>query len=89
MASPVLYAMPVKYNIANDQTAIALSWRAFGHLSQAHLSGVTGDVTLDLQKDINAHIDALHHLPPDRVTEPDHSARGASDEMLIARERHW
>lgn len=54
--SPALYAMPVNYSIATDRTAIALSWRAFGHLSQAHLAGVTGDVTLDPQKDTNDRI---------------------------------
>lgn len=57
LISPALYATPVNYSITTDQTAIALSWRAFGHLSQAHLAGITGDVTLDPQNDLNDRIE--------------------------------
>ncbi|MGI8488973.1 YceI family protein [Pectobacterium sp. S5] len=57
LISPLLHAMPLNYTIATDKTAIALSWQAFGHLSQASLDGVTGNITLDAEKEINDRID--------------------------------
>ena len=54
---PDVQASPVDYAIATDETAIHLSWRAFGGiLSYATLSGVTGDVVLDPQNEFNDHI---------------------------------
>lgn len=57
LISPLLHAMPLNYTIATDNTAIALSWQAFGHLSQASLDGVTGNITLDAEQEINDRID--------------------------------
>ncbi|TAI81039.1 YceI family protein [Pectobacterium versatile] len=57
LISPLLHAMPLNYTIATDKTAIALSWQAFGHLSQASLDGVTGNITLDAEKEIDDRID--------------------------------
>ncbi|KHS75843.1 MULTISPECIES: YceI family protein [Pectobacterium] len=57
LISPLLHAMPLNYTIATDKTSIALSWQAFGHLSQASLDGVTGNITLDAEKEINDRID--------------------------------
>ncbi|ATV42413.1 YceI family protein [Pectobacterium sp. CHL-2024] len=57
LISPLLHAMPLNYTIATDKTAIALSWQAFGHLSQASLDGMTGNITLDAEKEINDRID--------------------------------
>ncbi|MCA5920074.1 YceI family protein [Pectobacterium brasiliense] len=57
LISPLLHAMPLNYTIVTDKTAIALSWQAFGHLSQASLDGVTGNITLDAEKEINDRID--------------------------------
>ncbi|MFJ5478204.1 YceI family protein [Pectobacterium carotovorum] len=57
LISPLLHAMPLNYTIATDKTAIALSWQAFGHLSQASLDGVTGNITLDAEKERDDRID--------------------------------
>ncbi|UYA60622.1 hypothetical protein NAL19_2498 [Pectobacterium sp. F1-1] len=57
LISPLLHAMPLNYTVATDDTAIALSWQAFGHLSQASLNGVTGNITLDAEKEMNDRID--------------------------------
>ncbi|MEQ9917352.1 YceI family protein [Pectobacterium aroidearum] len=57
LISPLLHAMPLNYTVATDNTAIALSWQAFGHLSQASLDGVTGNITLDAEKEMNDRID--------------------------------
>ncbi|MBA0165978.1 MULTISPECIES: YceI family protein [Pectobacterium] len=57
LISPLLHAMPLNYTVATDDTAIALSWQAFGHLSQASLNGVTGNITLDAEKETNDRID--------------------------------
>ncbi|MFJ5490122.1 YceI family protein [Pectobacterium carotovorum] len=57
LISPLLHAMPLNYTIATDKTAIALSWQAFGHLSQASLDGVTGNITLDAEKGMDDRID--------------------------------
>lgn len=57
LISPPLHAMPLNYTIATDKTAIALSWQAFGHLSQASLDGVTGNITLDAEKEMDDRID--------------------------------
>ncbi|WP_174869686.1 YceI family protein [Pectobacterium polaris] len=57
LISPLLHAMPLNYTIATDKTAIALSWQAFGHLSQASLDGVTGHITLDAEKEMDDRID--------------------------------
>ncbi|WP_404651348.1 YceI family protein [Raoultella terrigena] len=48
-----LYAMPVSYGISTPNTAIGLSWQAFGGTSQAHLAGVTGEFTLDMANDMD------------------------------------
>lgn len=48
-----LYAMPVSYGISTSNTAIGLSWQAFGGTSQAHLVGVTGEFTLDMANDMD------------------------------------
>ncbi|KHT37598.1 YceI family protein [Pectobacterium carotovorum] len=57
LISPLLHAMPLNYTIVTDKTAIALSWQAFGHLSQASLDGVTGNITLDAEKEMDDRID--------------------------------
>lgn len=48
---PALHAMPLNhslnYSITTANTAVALSWHAFGSISQAHLQGVTGEVRLN------------------------------------------
>lgn len=57
LLSPCLYAAPQRYVIDTDNTAIRLSWHAFGGiLSWARLSGVTGDVTLNPENDFDDHI---------------------------------
>ncbi|MEF3107770.1 YceI family protein [Raoultella sp. WB_B2P2-3] len=48
-----LYAMPVSYGISTPDTAIGLSWHAFGGTLQAHLAGVTGELTLDMDNDMD------------------------------------
>lgn len=48
-----LYAMPVSYGISTPDTAIGLSWQAFGGTSQARLAGVTGELTLDMANDMD------------------------------------
>ncbi|AOR65545.1 YceI family protein [Pectobacterium wasabiae] len=57
LISPLLHAMPLNYTVATDNTVIGLSWQAFGHQSQASLDGVTGNITLDAEKEINDRID--------------------------------
>ncbi|WP_312744624.1 YceI family protein [Cedecea neteri] len=54
--SPWLYAAPESYSILTPQTAIELSWRAFGGTSQAHLDGVTGSLLLDAGNDMHDSI---------------------------------
>lgn len=57
LMAPVVQASPVQYAIATPDTAIHLSWRAFGGiLSYATLNGVTGDVVLDPENEFNDHI---------------------------------
>ncbi len=46
-----LYASPVGYRINPQETAITLSWQAFGDMSQARLGNVTGDITLNAGND--------------------------------------
>ncbi|SAG37198.1 YceI family protein [Enterobacter kobei] len=54
---PSLYAAPKSYLIDSDNTAIRLSWHAFGGiLSWATFSGVTGAVTLNPDNDVDDHI---------------------------------
>ena len=54
---PSLYAVPASHAIDTDNTAIKLTWRAFGGIqSWAHLDGVTGTVTLDPDNEFNDHI---------------------------------
>ncbi|MDY4389079.1 YceI family protein [Pectobacterium aroidearum] len=57
LISPLLHAMPLNYTVATDNTVIGLSWQAFGHPSQASLDGVTGNITLDAEKEMNDRID--------------------------------
>ncbi|WP_436874098.1 YceI family protein [Kosakonia sacchari] len=47
LSAPGAQAMPLSYRIATPATTVALSWHAFGGVSQAHLDGVSGDVTLN------------------------------------------
>ncbi|EJF31941.1 MULTISPECIES: YceI family protein [Enterobacteriaceae] len=54
--SPWLYAAPESYSVLTPQTAIELSWRAFGGTSQAHLDGVTGSLLLDAGNDMHDSI---------------------------------
>ena len=56
MISPWLYAAPESYSVLTPQTAIELSWRAFGGTSQAHLYGVTGSLLLDAGNDMHDSI---------------------------------
>jgi len=54
---PSLHAAPKSYLIDTDNTAIRLSWHAFGGiLSWATFSGVTGAVTLNPENDVDDHI---------------------------------
>lgn len=57
LISLTLHATPLNYTISTNKTAIALSWRAFGDTSQAHLDGVTGDVTLNSAKETDDRIE--------------------------------
>ncbi|AIR65688.1 YceI family protein [Cedecea neteri] len=59
--SPWLYAAPESYSVLTPQTAIELSWRAFGGTSQAHLEGVTGSLLLDAGNDMHDSISV--HIP--------------------------
>lgn len=56
MISPWLYAAPESYSVLTPQTAIELSWHAFGGTSQAHLYGVTGSLLLDAGNDMHDSI---------------------------------
>ncbi|MFH7929784.1 YceI family protein [Enterobacter roggenkampii] len=54
---PPLHAAPKSYLIDTENTAIRLSWHAFGGiLSWATFSGVTGAVTLNPDNDVDDHI---------------------------------
>ena len=54
---PSLHAAPKSYLIDTENTAIRLSWHAFGGiLSWATFSGVTGAVTLNPDNDVDDHI---------------------------------
>lgn len=54
---PLAQAALQSYTIDTENTAIRLSWHAFGGiLSWARFSGVTGSVTLNPDKDIDDHI---------------------------------
>ncbi|MBM3073317.1 YceI family protein [Lelliottia sp. RWM.1] len=56
LSSP-LYAIPHSSDIDRDNTAIVLSWHAFGGLlSRAWLNNVTGNVTLDPDNEFNDHV---------------------------------
>ncbi|URN98339.1 YceI family protein [Leclercia adecarboxylata] len=57
LVCPSLCAAPVVYAIDTQKTAIKLSWRAFAGIpSWAHLSGVTGSVTLNPDNEFEDHI---------------------------------
>ncbi|VEB99413.1 Uncharacterized conserved protein [Cedecea lapagei] len=56
LVSPMLYAMPENYSVITPQTAIGLSWHAFGSTSQANLDGITGSLLLDEANDIHDSI---------------------------------
>lgn len=56
LVSQELQAMPLSYRIATPATTVALSWHAFGGVSQAQLEGVSGDVTLNPAKEIEDRI---------------------------------
>lgn len=57
LVCPWALAAPKSYLIDTDNTAIRLSWHAFGGiLSWATFSGVTGAVTLNPNKDVDDHI---------------------------------
>lgn len=54
--SPSLYASSASYSINTPKTTIALSWRAFGEVSEASLGKVTGDITLNPEHAEKDHI---------------------------------
>ncbi|EKI0251690.1 YceI family protein [Enterobacter asburiae] len=57
LVCPWALAAPKSYLIDTDNTAIRLSWHAFGGiLSWATFSGVTGAVTLNPNNDVDDHI---------------------------------
>lgn len=57
LVCPWALAAPKSYLIDTDNTAIRLSWHAFGGiLSWATFSGVTGAVTLNPDNDVDDHI---------------------------------
>lgn len=57
LVCPWVLAAPKSYLIDTDNTAIRLSWHAFGGiLSWATFSGVTGAVTLNPNNDVDDHI---------------------------------
>lgn len=62
LVCPWALAAPQRYTIDTDNTAIRLSWHAFGGiLSWARFSGVTGDVTLNPDNDLD---DRIHVTVP-------------------------
>ncbi|TFB30401.1 YceI family protein [Lelliottia nimipressuralis] len=57
LVCPWAFAAPKSYIIDTDNTAIRLSWHAFGGiLSWATFSGITGAVTLNPDNDVDDHI---------------------------------
>ncbi|WP_259275168.1 hypothetical protein [Yersinia canariae] len=44
------------YTISTPGTVIGLSWRAFGDISRAKLTGVTGEVALNPTNEMDNHI---------------------------------
>lgn len=57
LVCPWALAAPTSYLIDTENTAIRLSWHAFGGiLSWATFSGVTGAVTLNPENDLDDHI---------------------------------
>lgn len=57
LVCPWALAAPMSYIIDTDNTAIRLTWHAFGGiLSWATFSGVTGAVTLNPDNDVDDHI---------------------------------
>ncbi|ALB57042.1 putative exported protein [Cronobacter universalis NCTC 9529] len=57
--SAFISAAPVSYVILPSHTVVALSWRAFGGLSQAQIRGATGDVTLDNDNQHNSRVNVV------------------------------
>lgn len=47
LLNPLSHAASLYYTISTPDTAIGLSWRAFGGISHAKLTGVTGEVALN------------------------------------------
>ncbi|MFB4355510.1 YceI family protein [Pantoea sp. BS_4] len=56
LLSPFAHAAPLYYTISTPDTAIGLSWRAFGGMSHAKLTGVTGEVTLNPENELDNHV---------------------------------
>lgn len=56
LLNPLSYASSLYYTIFTPDTAIELSWRAFGGISHAKLTGVTGEVSLDPANEMDSHV---------------------------------
>ncbi|KGD84570.1 polyisoprenoid-binding protein YceI [Pantoea sp. PNA 14-12] len=56
LLSPFAHAAPLYYTISTPDTAIGLSWHAFGGMSHAKLTGVTGEVTLNPANELDNHV---------------------------------
>lgn len=54
--NPLSHAVSLHYTIITPDTAIVLSWRAFGAISHAKLSGVTGEVALNPSDELDNHV---------------------------------
>lgn len=56
LLSPLAHAASLYYTISTPDTAIGLSWRAFGGISHAKLTGVTGEVRLNPENELDNHV---------------------------------
>ncbi|WP_105634473.1 YceI family protein [Cronobacter dublinensis] len=57
--SSYILAAPVSYTILPSRTTVALSWQAFGGLSQAQIHGASGKVTLDRDNPKNSYVNVV------------------------------
>ncbi|EOL9022388.1 YceI family protein [Cronobacter dublinensis] len=57
--SSYILAAPVSYTILSSRTTVALSWQAFGGLSQAQIHGASGKVTLDSDNPKNSYVNVV------------------------------
>ena len=55
LLSPLSFAASL-YTISTPSTVIGLSWHAFGGISRAKLTGVTGEIALNLKNEMDNHV---------------------------------